>query len=288
MREIDDCETEIDEDIIDEQKGNYKKLKKDENNFKKEFAEELTLLYNLLDETSKYGKDLEKDLKTIKSAKTRGVSKYSNDLADIVLSTKQTKLNILKEITSVKKTIADLKMKADDKARKSNEGENASTESLASAYFKNVLAHGRNNFVRDFAGGQEDYDDDLAYSINQMKTKGVEPSDRDYDEYNDILEERLNELDNPFRSEEGNKYIKYENSGIKLKINKCIDTGEWEMIAIDKFNQRVDDYPIPSRRDLGKIKFSADGRYASDEKGRMYDVIEYYLPENEEDDDYEE
>ena len=49
----------------------------------------------------------------MRGQKVRGVNKYANDLAELVLTSKQNKLNILKEISSVKKSIADLKIKAD-------------------------------------------------------------------------------------------------------------------------------------------------------------------------------
>jgi len=278
IRERED--TEIDDDIINEQKNGYSKLKKQDNVYKKEFAEELTLLYNLLDETGKFGKDLEKELKSLKSSRSRGVSKYTNDLAELVLSSKQNKLNILKEITSVKKTIADLKIKAEGK-EKNKDGDN-SPERLASAYFKNILSSGRSNFINNYTNGDDENEyDDMIDRIEKMKDTGSYIDDGDNtDMYDKRLEERLAE-GNPFRSEAGTKYIEYENSGVKVNIKKCIDTGEWEFVAIDKHNQQINDYPLPSKRSAGRMRFSEDGSYATDEKGIMYSVIEYYLPDEE-------
>ena len=228
------------EEIIDEQKRNYKKLKKDENDFKKEFAEELTLLYKLLDETSQFGKSLEKDLSAIKGNKVRGVSKYTNDLAELVLSSKQNKLNILKEITGLKKTIADLKIKSEAKA-KANETGNNSPEYLASAYFKNILSHGRNNFINVMgADGSKSDDDDydmMAERINAIKNDDYDDEYSNDDRYNAIIESRLENTINPYRSDDGNKYIEYEQRGVKLYVKKCVDTGEWEFVDIDKNHQ---------------------------------------------------
>lgn len=274
-------EYELDDEIIDEQKRGYKKLKKQENEYKKEFAEELTLLYNLLDETGKFGKDLEKELKSLKSSRARGVSKYTNDLAELVLSSKQNKLNILKEISAIKKTIADLKIKSEGKnARKDDDN---SPERLASAYFKNILSGGRTNFINNYTGADDDSNneyDDMIDRIETLKETGTFMTDSDLqDSYDKRLEERLS-AGNPYRSAAGSKYIEYENAGVKIHIKKCIDTGEWEFVALDKYNQQINDYPLPTKRGAGKMRFSSDGAYATDEKGIMYSVIEYYLPED--------
>jgi len=272
-----------DEDIEDELTGKgkkgYKDLKKNKNNYKKEFAEELTLLYSLLDETTKFGRTMEKDLNALKGSKVRGVSKYTNDLAQLVLTAKQNKLNILKEINATKKTIADLTMKADAKS-KETEGKN-NPEYLASAYFKNVLTHGRGNFIDNMTNNNDvsNYQDDDYDSMIDRLEKDNKP-DSDEDVYNRILMDRLEHSGNPYRSDAGTKYIEYENRGVKLYVKKCIDTGDWEFVAIDKNKQQIDDYPVPTKREAGRMRFSDDGEYATDSKGRIYNVIEYFLPEN--------
>lgn len=276
---LDEDDDDIYGEIIDEQKRSYKKRKDNPNEYKKEFAEELTLLYNLLDETSKFGKDLEQTLKQMRGQKVRGVNKYANDLAELVLTSKQNKLNILKEISSVKKSIADLKIKSDAK-NKNIENDGKSPEYLAAAYFNKLMQHGRNNFVEQY-GSDDTIDYDNIVDKIENRKQGYLDVNEDSDEYMDRIEERLS-LGNPFRSEEGNRYIEYETREVKIYVKRCIDTGEWRLIAIDKFNQEVDDYPLPSRKSLGRMKFSEDGQYCTDEKGRMYNVIEYYESDEDE------
>lgn len=272
LREIE--EEELDDTIIGEQKKNYKKNKKDNNDFKKEFADELALLYNLLDETSKFGKNLEKDLSQLKGSKVRGVSKYTNDLTELILTSKQNKLNILKEITSVKKTIADLKMKAEAKDKQKDNGTN-SPEYLASAYLRSILNHGRSDFISSLSNSPIDSDSSPILSNNDYI------DDEDDDKYTKFMMDRLDNDDNPYRSPEGTKYIEYENDDVKLYVKKCIDTGEWEFVALNKNGQQIHDYPVPSKRDAGRMKFSDDGNYVTDSKGRMYNVIEYFLPDED-------
>ena len=49
---------EISEKLTRKGKRSYDKYKEDENEFKKEFAEELTMLYDLLDDANKFNKKL--------------------------------------------------------------------------------------------------------------------------------------------------------------------------------------------------------------------------------------
>lgn len=276
-RRGEESEKEEDEKIIKEQKGNYQKLKNDKT-FKKDFAEELTILYNLLDESTKLSKDMEKDYNGLKGGKVRGISKYINDLGALVLNSKQSRLAIVKEITNIKKTIADLDLKLNkiENNGKGKEGE-SSPELYSAAYLKNILNYGRQDFINKCKG---DIQDDSMDMVEKIRTYGLPPSDEEYDFYADEIEDRLSKSD--YRSEESNKYIEYENRNVTISIKKCVDTGEWEFVALDKNNTQIYDYPLPSKRSAGRMKFSNDGRYATDSQGIMYNVIEYYLPEDDE------
>jgi hypothetical protein len=276
----DDDEDGLSDPIIDEQRRGYEKRKKDENPFKKEFAEELTLLYDLLDEMNRLSKELDKKYKTLEGSKVRGVSKYTNDHVINMLSAKSSKLQIIKEINSLKKTIADLKIKADAK-KKDVEGAQ-STDMLATQYFQNVLKYGRGNFLRDFggpAGGQTELDDEIDDIVNQVELNKSGYTSDEVDMYQQAIEERLSASTNPFRTEDGTRYIEFENRGPKIHIKKCVDTGEWEFVCLDRDNQVIHGYPLPKKREVGKVKF-ADG-FASDSLGRTYKVIEYYSPDYE-------
>lgn len=273
----DDEEDDISNPIIDEQKKGYGKRKKDNNPYKKEFAEELTLLYDLLDEMNKFSKELDRKYKEMSSAKVRGVSKYTSDLIENIIASKTSKLQVLKEIANIKKTISDLYIK--ENAKKQNvEGEN-SMEVFATKYLQNVLNYGRGKFVSELSNRNVEEDDEIDDLVSDIENRKASYTSHEEDEYQRLIEERLSDTDNPFRSEAGTKYIQYENRGVKIYIKRCIDNGEWEFIALDRDNQQVYDYPLPKKRDVGKVKFKDD--YATDERGRMYKVIEYYLPEEE-------
>lgn len=273
-RDDDDYET-IGDPIIDEQRRGYEKRKKDENPFKKEFAEELTLLYDLLDEMNRLSKELDKKYKTFENSKVRGSSKYANDHVINMLNAKSSKLQIIKEINNLKKVIADLKIKQDGKTKGAEAGQ-MGTEMMASQYFQQVLKYGRNNFVKQFGDSSPQVDEDIDDIVNQIERDKMDYNDDEIDRFQSLIDERLENDDNLFRSSEGSKYIQYENLGVKIYIKRCVDTGEWEFIALDRDQQQIHDYPLPSKRDVGKVRFQ--DRYATDERGRTYNVIEYYLP----------
>jgi hypothetical protein len=279
----DDDDDSVSDNIIDTERRGYESRKKDTNPFKKEFAEELTLLYDLLEEFNKFSKELDKKYKAIEGSKVRGTSKYTNELITNILSAKTSKLHVLKEIASLKKTIADLKIKIDAKTKEGSAEKN--TDLMATQYFQKVLNYGRGNFIKEFGGNgnQPEVDDEIDDVISQIEQNKGSYNDDEMDNYQNLINQRLANTDNPFRTSDGTKLIHYETLGVKIFVKKCIDTGEWEFVALDRDNQQIYDYPVPTRSSAGKVKFS-DG-YASDSKGRSYKVIEYYSPDADDDDE---
>lgn len=276
--------------IIDEQRKGYKKRKNDKNPYKKEFAEEMTLLYDVYSDVSGLAKELEKSVKSTQNSRVRGTSKNFNETISNLISARSTQLQILKEMTSVKKTIADLRLK--EEAKKGNNDDNKNQSLLASNYLQQVLNAGRNNFVQQIRGTTRpgflvdsylpsDSDSDDGYGDDDSPVRagtleefsGVVPgyTDDEEVEMNEYLLHRLEEEGNPFRSDDGDKLIQYEKRGVEVCIKRDLSTGEYEFIAVDRDNQIVHDYPLPSS--TGKIKFN--GHNATDRYGVIYKVIEY-------------
>ena len=97
------------------------------------------------------------------------------------------------------------------------------------------------------------------------------------DAIHNIINERLeNESSLSARSVEAEKYIIYEHLKPEIKILRNTMDNTWEVIAVDKDGQKIPDYPVPDRKDLGKCKFSADGNWMTDAYGRSYKVIEKF------------
>lgn len=268
--EDDDYDDEM-ESIIYDQKKAYKKNKKSDNQFRKEFAEELTLLYGLLDETNSFGSDLDKIYKAMTSSKTRGFSKYTSDIITSILSTKQTKLSVLKEITGVKKTIADLALK---EAKNSGDKDGGSDISvLAANYLGNIVKHGRQDVVKALTGEETYYDTD-SEAINEFVNSLGDYEDDD--EREQLNQELMDELDGGSyrRSAQADTYIKNEYKEVKILIQRDISSGRWDFVAIDKNSNMVLDYPLPSKQDVSPVSFTTDGTFGTDKFGRLYKVIE--------------
>ena len=136
------------------------------------------------------------------------------------------------------------------------------------------MSVGRNNFISALNGEDEQF-----YAIEYSDDQDIEYvntlPDVQEDLHNKINERLMNEESN--RSAEADKYIIYENLKPEYVIMFNVMDNTWEVVAIDKDGQRIPDYPVPTRKELGKVKFSHDNRYATDAYGRTYKVMEKYV-----------
>lgn len=253
-------------------KRSYDKYKEDDNEYKKEFAEELAMLYDLLDEANKFNKKLSKKYDALDGNKAKGTSKYVNDLIESMLSSTTNRLQIIKEINTLKKNIQELKIKADGKYAKL--GGDGSLEDDANSFFQNIMGVGRNNFVSalngdpdyHFSNPEYSYDEDIEYANSLPDAQ---------DALHDAINERL-ENEGITRTNEADMYIIYENMKPELIVMYSVMDNSWEVIAVDKDGQRIQGYPVPNKKDLGKVKFSSDKKYMTDAYGRSYKVMEKY------------
>ena len=262
---------EISEKLTKNCKRSYYKYKEDENEFKKEFAEELTMLYDLLDDANKFNKKLIKKYDSIDGSKAKGTSKYLNDLIASVLTSNTNKLQIIKEITNLKKTIQELKIKSDGKNNRTLEDD--SLESQANSFFNNIMNVGRNNFISALNGDDMQFANTEYSSDTDIEYANTLPDVQE--EIHDRISERLMNEDRT-RSDEAEKYIIYENLKPEYVILRSALDNSWEVIAVDKDGQRIPDYPVPSKKDLDRMKFSQDGRFATDAFGRSYKCMTKY------------
>lgn len=270
---IDELDFEYDQQLTDEittkGKRSYNKMKSEGNEFEKEFSGELAMYYDLLEEINKFSKKLDKKFDALDGSKAKGNSKYLNDLITSIVSVKGSKLSTIKEITSLKKTIAELQMKSD----KANPVEDGSLESSANSYFRQIMSVGRNSFINALNGDEtntissEDYspNDDIEYQKSMPDF---------HDDIQQKIADRLEKEGNDRRTADGDKYIMYENMNIDQVVKYDVMNNSWELIAVDENMQQVIDFPLPTRQQLGKVKFSSDHRYMTDQSGRSYKVIE--------------
>lgn len=293
---IDNTEEEdydIGENIIDKEKRNYKGLKKSNNDFEKRFAEEITLLYNLLSEVTSFGTDAQKRYKEMMNRNgVRGINKYSTDFAQMILASHTNRLNIIKELSSIKKSIVDLGIKS-DKAKGNNDGDLVNRQHMAASFLQNILQNRAQlqsppplSTIDDYTSRMSniDYEDEPRQPKNYGSYANI-PQLNNTQTFNNsgiesYLQKRL-DMYNPqndeypyMRSNDGNMYIQNERYDPKIVIDKNADTNLWEFVAIDANDNVIEGYPLPKKSNV-KVKFSEDGKYASDQLGNVYTVRNY-------------
>ena len=242
-----------DEDLFDTRGKDNKKTK----NIEAKFKTELSNLQRLLKDNETTAKTIQDVMAPILQSKARGSSKLLSDLIMALNSSNNNRLATIKEISSLKKSIIDIKIKMDKDNKDSTEG--ISQEQFGSMFFDQLFKHGRSNVI------------DSANSYNQDMEQFV--SNTNGRTFEEMCNERLNTESNPFRSENGNKMIEYESRQPEVVIIKDY-TGGYTIQAIDNEGNILDDYPTPTEEQLGKLIFNNDAHTCSDRTGRTYKVIE--------------
>ena len=241
-----------DGDLFDTE-GGPKKFKNVESKFKPELAN----LQKILKDNEETSKVIRSVLGPMLSSKARGSAKMIADLLMALNSANNNRLAVVKELSSVKKAIYDLKIKL-DKDKDSTLGMPA--DQFGSQLFDELFKQGRRNVMQ---------------TANQYN-----PSFQDYvnteapQDFDNIIDQRLSTETNEYRSAEGNKMIEYESLHPELCVEKSFSTGEIRVIAIDSNGVPIDDYPTPTVDELGRLSFNNESGTCTDITGRTYKVIE--------------
>ena len=239
-----------------------KKKKKDKDksivNHKKDFEPEMMILRNLQMDQDKFVDSLQKKYDQMENTKStaRGVGKYTTDLINTITSARATSLQIVDKIISTKKTIADLDFKERKEFGSNNNSEQTNLANYASTYLKQMMTVGRNNVV-----GEQS-----SYSVDDVDSE-------DTDDLFSSIDESLGETD---RSDEVDKYLKYENDNIEVKVvwydGKSDDDirQKYDFIAQDPNGNIIDDYPLPEKT---KMSINRSTEMATDLYGNKYKLI---------------
>jgi hypothetical protein len=245
-----------DGDLFDTDGKSSKKFKNVESKFKPELAN----LQRILKDNESTAQTIREVLKPLLTSKARGSSKLLADLLIALNSANNNRLAVVKELSSVKKSIYDLKLKLQREEKGDDLGMPA--DQFGSKIFDELFKRGRANVIDTV----NSYGGDMSEFVNN--TNGEAPS------FDDILDNRLATENNEYRSDDGNKMIEYETMKPTLCVEKSFSTGDINVIAVDKNGVKIDDYPVPSVEDLGKVTFHNDSNTCTDYAGRVYKVIE--------------
>lgn len=245
-------------DYGDEKKKKKKNKDKTIVNHKKDFEPEMMILRNLQLEQDKFVDSLQKKYDQMENTKStaRGVGKYTTDLINTITSARATSLQIVDKIISTKKTIADLDFKERKEFGSNNNSEQTNLANYASTYLKQMMTVGRNNVV-----GEQG-----SYSVDDIDSE-------DTDDLFSSIDESLGETD---RSDEVDRYLKYENDNIEVKVVWHDDvsdddiTKKYDFIAEDPEGNIIDDYPLPEKT---KMSINRSTGMATDLYGTKYKLI---------------
>lgn len=245
-------------DYGDDKKKKKKNKDKGVVNHKKDFEPELMMLRNLQLEQDKFVDSLQKKYDQMENTKStaRGVGKYTTDLINTITSARATSLQIVDKIISAKKTIADLDFKERKEFGAANNSEQTNLTNYASTYLKQMMTVGRNNIV----------DQPQSYSVDEI----------DSDDTDDLFNSIDESLGDSGRSDEVDKYLKYENDNIEVKVvwyDSVSDDDinkKYDFVAEDPNGNVIDDYPLPEKT---KMSINRATGMATDAYGTKYKLI---------------
>ena len=239
-------------DFLHGESGKKKKKKKKEKEGPKDyyddFAPEIGLMRNMLEDATKFTDSLQKRYYALESTKSsaRGVGKFTTDLISSINQARSVSSQLLNNITSLKKSIADLNMKERKEAAAANGGDGEDLSNFSASFLRKLI--------------QQDRSDAAMYG-------DAVPISGDEDDIFDNISELL--ADNG-RSDEVDKYLKYENRNVELVAYVDPDTDAYEIKAIAEDGEELYDYPIP---EVERMDINHSTEIATDEYHTRYRII---------------
>ena len=239
-------------DFLHGESGKKKKKKKKEKEGPKDyyddFAPEIGLMRNMLEDATKFTDSLQKRYYALESTKSsaRGVGKFTTDLISSINQSRSVSSQLLNNITSLKKSIADLNMKERKEAAAANGGDGEDLSNFSASFLRKLI--------------QQDRSDAAMYG-------DAVPISGDEDDIFDNISELL--ADNG-RSDEVDKYLKYENRNVELVAYVDPDTDAYEIKAIAEDGEELYDYPIP---EVERMDINHSTEIATDEYHTRYRII---------------
>ncbi len=239
-------------DLFEFEEGKRKKKKKKKKkgeltDYNKEFETEATLIKNLLQDQSRFTDSLQQEYDKIKSAKStvRGVTKAISDLIENINGARALSMQLVEKNINLKKLIAELSIKEKKELGLGNDG--GDINNFAASYL-NKMINERGNLLNG--------------------TGVAEVGEFTDDEMFNALSEGLTDTD---RSEDVEKYLKYENRNITTYISvNNDDIEDFNFISKDEEGEIVEDYPVPQ---VPSISLHRSTNIATDNYGKKYPII---------------
>lgn len=266
-------------------------VREEEASYYKMFKKEQAMLAEILKDVSEQSKSVSNKLKDMisKSSGYGGVSKTYPDLVNAVNSLNSTRLNIIKEMATIKKNIADMDYRKSKDSGSSEVG--ATNEEIADNFYKQIV-NNRKGFIDSAMAnvGIGTYNGNFSNTPNPMDVQFNDAGNniRNNVQLDDEQPARRSfSITSPIGSYGNNDnddiddetaidpygYIRNENRNVSVCVQRFSD-GRLEFVAIDGEGESVDDYELPSDELLLSLQIRPLSRYANDSEGRRYRIID--------------
>lgn len=298
------------DEVVDSDLNQYgqfkKKVERDSDEFyEARFNSSLILLREILKQVNEQITSADISLEDLKNSRARGSQTAMTAQTSNMASFLNLKLNVVKEITGINKTVSDFELKRlkelggadnganedymmneilkkvmnDDsigtndtkpkkkkkKDKKEEKKEKKSKKDLEDAEYVNSIISGEVEYEEDDDDddnfGLEDYDDDDDYEI-------------DDEEIDSLLDDRIEELvdDGEIEFSETELAFKYEGN-VRIVVVKNPDNDRWRFAALDDDDEEIVDYPLPTKKAVGRVTFDREKGIAKDSLGKVYEIF---------------
>lgn len=234
-----------------------KKAREDEDFYEDRFKGSLLLLKGLMQEVNETTVDSKEHIKSMKkSPSVRGSSMAIANQSGTVSTLLNTKLSIIKEITSVNKSISDLELKSLVQKNKVKTDEDKGKDS--SAYLDDMFERIMNNDIPIPEA------DDYKMPKSSLSKDGL---DARLDTLMGSGEIEFTDSENAFRYE--------SNGGVEIAILYDTESKnkKWEFVALNQDGEELADYPLPSKKSCGRMEFDVANDMAKDKLANVYRLI---------------
>lgn len=202
------------------------------------------------------------------------ITNQTSNLASLV----NTKLSIVKEITSVNKSISDLELKR--AAREAKEGNGAggagaSDEFLINQAFAQLMDADTPTVTTKKKKKKKKLEEDPGFNFGIPEDE-LAIEDLEEDDFDEMIDVRFDQLvdSKDIILTDNEEAFHYEgDTGVRIVIRKWLPSERWEFEAVDGSGEVLDDYPLPDKNSVGRIQFDKDKGIARDRLGTVYEVM---------------
>lgn len=242
-------------------KNEQKKMSTDKDIYVERFGGSLELLKDLLTQVNGTLDESKEYLDQLKNnPQRRGATMAISNQSGTVGSLLSTKLSVIKEISSVNKSISELEIKKQDRDLK------------IQALEKDANPESNEHLIDDIIERMMDTNVDITESVDAEHSKRKGKKKEMTEEYLDEMVSDLIENDEDFLNE-NQKAIRYENMGVEFVVVSKLNTHHWHLMAIDNEGDELVDYPVPDKKVISPMSIDYEMLTAEDSLGKTYRVF---------------